>query len=567
MKKFVLQKQPTDSDISDLQQLVGSVAAARILYLKGIKTKKDFEDLSKTFDLTDLATIYDIPSAANLIKEHIDKKTKICVYGDYDVDGMVAASILWRFLYYSCAADATVYIPSRHEEGYGLNNDAIQELYDKGMRLIITVDCGIRDAELIKEWSKKGMEFIVTDHHQPGDEIPKCIVVHPLYPKKESENMYTCGSVVAWKLVRYCEDSFSLDKPKVSENFVDLVGLALITDMMPITGENKRILKFALTKAKANPSLAIKTMMYVTNQKLEQLSTYHFGYVIGPRLNASGRVGDAYTTLRYLSTDKIDVAEHLAKELDQVNMKRQKMMQDGLKQADEQKIIINDGIILAFNEDWDDGIIGLVAGRLMNQYDMPVLAMTRDKASGLIKGSARSISNLNITEVIEGNKEEFEKYGGHHAAAGFTTKATDFEEFKTKFSAYFTAKFPDYVPETSKEVSSILEVNDVTEQLLQTIELLEPYGLENPEPIFYIEGIIQQFVTMGQTGTHVRITLENEGALLTVVVFNAGKLISELNQGQTQGFIGKAKFNDFNGKRYVQFIADLAYKKEDLITA
>jgi single-stranded-DNA-specific exonuclease len=539
----------------DLRNRFRSDIALELLLSRGIDSLKKLEEWN-SYDLSSYEVdVYDVDSAWQLLKKHLKSRSSIWIYGDYDVDGVVAVSIMWRFLQKILGEETkvNVYIPSRHEEGYGLNDAAVEKIIKDGGKLIITVDCGVRDVDLVGKWKDK-VDFIITDHHQPGEKIPDCAVVHPLYPGKESKNMFTSGSVIAWKFIKYIAKQFG--KPGYEEKFLDVVGLSLITDIMPLTGENRAILLAGLSKMKKDPVLGLDQIIKKAGVVRDELSAYHLGYIIGPRLNASGRLGSAYDSLRILATDNFDVAYSLADKLEEVNTKRQEVMKSTIEEADLRKHVINDAFIIAYNPSWDDGVIGLVSGKITQKYGKPSIVMTFDEHNNEIKGSARSVNNLNITEFIEGLRPLLKKYGGHHAAAGLTLATTDFEYFLNEVEKYVKEKYPKFVPERSSVIDFTITPADVDRELVHALKLLEPFGPENSVPLFKLSGTIDQFTMMGKTGTHVRMKITDGSRSVDAVFFNCEDHLSQIQQGGQIIVVGKIKEELFNGNTYIKFFVD-----------
>lgn len=555
MRKYVFPEHISADAFPELLELTKSAAIVQFLVRRGITSAAELEKFKKGADFINHKDIWKIEEVAKTIIDHVSNNKKICVYGDYDVDGMVAASIMWRYLSKELGAKSTIYIPNRQEEGYGLNNDALEDISSQGYDVVITVDCGVRDVELIADWSKKGLEIIVTDHHQPGDKIPGCLLVHPLYPKQEAKNQFTSGSVVAWKLIRTMEEEKAVGHD-FSDSIIDLVGLSLVTDIMPLLGENRAIIIKALAKARSNPSLPIKLILLSQQVQPEQCDMYHLGFMIGPRLNSTGRVGDAYQTVRLLSTDKEEFALSLLSEIESTNIQRQSIMKRVFEEADQSKVLVRESLIIAYGEGWEDGVIGLVAGRLLQRYDMPTIVMTKDKSNGSIKGSARSITNLNITAVLDGIKDSLLKYGGHHAAAGFTVRDSSHEEFISIIEKHLAEQYTNYVPENTRTIDISISPRDLSEDLMKGIEMLEPYGQGNFAPIVSIKGQIHQINMMGAMGEHARIQLSSGDSIVTCVFFSAKAVVGKFIQGDTVTFVGKVKRNTFRGNTEIQFYVD-----------
>lgn len=561
MREYIVKAIPESPVFSELSRLLDSPSLASVYWAKGIHNLEDLKDFSSFSNLLPVDELFDVSSFYERILFHREKKSKVVIYGDYDADGAVAAAILWRFLSKVLGMNATVYIPDRHEEGYGLNKLALEALAKQGTDLVITVDCGVRDGELISEIMKSSkLEIMITDHHQPGDTFPQCVTVHPLFPQHESKNRFTSGGVVAWKVCRYLEHRFGLSH-EFTDSVVDLAGTSLVTDIMPLVGENRVILRNGLRKLHNNPSLGLKAIIESAQIQANEISTYHLGYIIGPRLNASGRIGNQYTSTRLLSTDKDDVARKLAQEVADVNSKRQEITKEIYTKADQSKKIIAEKIIVTAGVGWDDGIVGLVAGKLMNRYDLPTIAVTIDAEKGLAKGSARSFGELNITALFEKISEVFARFGGHHNAAGFTLSASNDAELVTKVTELLIGEYAEYQPTLRKTVDAIVSPQELTEEFFEHLKALEPFGLENQEPLFAVEGKVEQFSTFGQQGNHLRLTVRTETGMIKALIFDRPEMLSRIEQGEFVVLIGRPKQDEYQGRKQLSFFVEHIQKE------
>lgn len=570
MKEYQLRSLPVSAAFDELVAILGSPALAAVYWAKGLQNKKQISEFTNSFDLLPADELYDLVSFGKLFLRHYQSaQKKIVVYGDYDADGAVAATILWRFLYRILGiTDATVYIPDRREEGYGLNKEALLQLAQKGTSLVITVDCGVRDSDLIAEVTEKtGMEIVVTDHHQPSDNFPHCVSVHPLYPAHESKNRFTSGGVVAWKVVRYLEDLLHKSH-EFSDSVVDLVGLSLITDIMPLVGENRSILKRALQKAKTNPSLGLRVLMEQAQIRQDEVSPYHFGYMIGPRLNASGRIGDHYLSTKLLSTDSPDAAKEYARQVSEINEQRQQMTQDLLERADAEKLIIENKVQIAAGFDWEEGIVGLVAGKLMNKHDLPTIVVSKNQEKQSAKGSARSFGELNITALFEQIASVFTRFGGHHSAAGFTLKDGSEQPLISALRSILHSNYESYVPKAVRTIDAYISPDILTETFFEGLGALEPFGPENAEPLFAVGGKVEQFGTIGKQNNHIKLELATEKGAITVLLFGRLDLLKELDQGKEVIVVGKPKREEFRGAMQITLIGETILPAEwDLVKA
>src|SRR5260221_902803 len=383
-----------------------------LLKSRGITNLQTFAN-TNVDDLYDPLLIYGAEEAAKVIYDFAKTKKKIFIHGDFDVDGITATSIMWQFLYRDLKANALPYIPSRFNEGYGLSEESITNIIDAGGELIITVDCGVKDVELIKKYSDK-IKFVITDHHTvldylPGAEGTKQVgdfmvsssalaVVHPRlgdYPFKE-----ICGAVVSWKVCSAINNVFDL---KVDVNkYLDLAAIGTICDIMPLVDENRIIVKEGLKKLATTQNLGLRVIMDGLKLDRNKIDTYHIGFLIGPRLNASGRLDTALDAVRLLTTTDRSYAQSLFLKLNDLNTKRQALTQEHLTLAEKQIAEqLENKILFVYGEDWPEGIVGLIAGKLTEKYNRPVIAGSIH--DNIFKASARSIENFHIAEQLSMN--------------------------------------------------------------------------------------------------------------------------------------------------------------------
>jgi|GEM_PF-1491213 len=520
---------------------------ARILYNRNIKGSKNIKNYLSDGQILSPFSLWDCLSASELILKHINNKSKVIIYGDYDADGICASAILWKYLFRTLKLDANVYIPSRYTEGYGLNAEAINEFIQKNIGLVITVDCGIRDAKFIAKLKENSIDVIVTDHHTIEGELPNCPVVHPNYPGHNYENATPSGAVVVWKFVQYLDNYLS--KKRISncgryimEEDVDLASLSLITDVMPITNENRAILKLGLKTIRSKPKSWIYALCSTANISTDSISTYELGYIIGPRINASGRVGDPYDSLKVLTTLDPNKALAIANKLNIDNEERQRLTEITLLEAKSCMENIENKIIIAHKDGWNEGIIGLVAGKIQKEYDLPTIILTGDKETGEIRASARSVSNFNITNFVSQFKDILIKYGGHDAAAGFSLEYKNIDKLKKRIRLYVKNKLANFVPLTKVYIDAKMEGRSISLEFAKALELFEPYANGNSKPIFKISGHIRNIHPIKET--HTSIFIDNIKCIFWDSHISEFK---EYRQGDRISVIGTISINSYNG--------------------
>ncbi len=535
-----------------------------ILKNRGIEDIENYLNPSLS-QIPSFEKLFDSKSAAEKIVNAIKKNKKIVIYGDYDVDGICATCLLWSFLYFELSEFLNLkkedlkilpYIPDRVDEGYGLSTESLDKLVEQGVDLVVTVDCGVRDKELIEKY--EGIEFIVTDHHLPPDDILKNlnhILVHQLYPKKEYPFPSVCGAFVSFLLVLAIRDFVGMESSfEKNKQYLDLVALPTVTDIMPLHGVNRVVVKYGLEVIKQGKRIGFKKLFEKTKIELENISTYHLGFLLGPRLNASGRIGTAMDGLKLLSTRSDLKAQELSVKLDNLNFERQKLTSEILNQAREK---ISDEkrkkLIFVIGQNWNEGIIGLVASRLQEEFNHPIIIVTQNE--GEIKGSARSVNGLNITQVIEKFAKYLIKFGGHSQAAGFSVKEGMLEKFQKEIVDYVEKNLDKELLNKVLEIDTILTFKHLNMELAQKLLELEPFGYGNKRPVFVLENVV--VVTkkvLGKDENHMKLEIKGEGSGVEEgIMFNCVDAIEKIKEDDVIDIVGHVGVNEWNGLTKVQF--------------
>ncbi|PLX17030.1 MAG: single-stranded-DNA-specific exonuclease RecJ [Candidatus Muiribacterium halophilum] len=432
----------------------------------------------------------DAEIAVDLIKEIVDKGEKIAVFGDYDVDGITSVAIFHEFFTDQLKYDNVEYILPEREIGYGLNSAFIDRIVDKGVSLLITVDCGICNVDEIRRAREKGIKVIITDHHEIPDDIPEAeAVINPKLPDQYPIS-YLAGVGVAFKVIQACLERLELDKDFV-DKIIDLVALGTIADIVPVLDENRLITKLGLDKMKKHKRPGIEAIMkYVYGNDINS-RTISFG--IAPRINASGRIGNPKVALDLLITKDKHEAQTLAKELNDQNRKRQTIEMGIMKKADQlvKEDPLNEKVIILSSYDWNIGVIGVVSSKLKDNYFRPAFLISIDKESGIGKGSARSVQGFHLVESLNMCSDLLIEYGGHEFAAGFTIKEENIPAFHKRLVDIFEneqAKGDSEGP--TIEVDMEVEPQDVNMHLYDELrQKLYPYGEKNPFPRFAMRNV------------------------------------------------------------------------------
>ena len=473
-------------------------------------------------DLLDPLALHDMGAAARRLRAAIEAGEAVCVYGDYDVDGVCAAAILSGCLK-ARGADARVYLPSRHSEGYGLNEEAIRGIAGWA-GLLVTVDCGVTSVALVSLAKELGLDVIVTDHHMPADALPDCPVVDPLlgdYPFP-----HLCGAGVAWKL------AWALGGAEAALPWIDIAALATVADVVPLTGENRVIVRLGLEAINRAPRPGVAALIESAGLTAGTVTSTHIAFQLAPRLNAGGRLGSAMRSLELVRAGDMASARPLAAELEAENSRRKAVEQQILREAEAQLVdfdfAAHRALILA-GKDWNPGVIGLAASRLVEKYHYPVVLLA-DQGDRLT-GSCRSIEGVDIHAALTGCAGVIERYGGHRQAAGLTLLPDRLEPFRAAIENWLWTNVDPwaYVPEAAYDAP--LDFEAVTPGLIAALEGMQPTGFGNPAPLFRAAAEVVEARAVGADGAHLKLTLSEGGHRLDGIAFREGHRAGTLEGG------------------------------------
>lgn len=534
-----------------------------ILTSRGIE-KESF--LNSTLeDIPDFKNLYDCKEAAKSVLKAAKRGDKIVIHGDFDADGICSVTILWEFLFREVSkilntkVNVVPYIPSRVDQGYGLTDSSINDVLELGGQLVISVDCGVRDRELINRYrSEKGLEFIITDHHQPPQDLNTDLeypLVHPMYPKHEYPNTNVCGAYVTFLLIQAIKSELGIDFD-INENTkgLDLVAMATVTDLMPLLDINRVIVKYGIKQIQKGKRLGLNELIKVSGLELKDIDSYHLGYILGPRINAAGRIGSPLDAVKLLVSEKEDICRSIANILNETNFQRQFMTQNGLDEAIAVIGDSDDKLLFVVNDDWHEGIVGLIAGKLNEKYHRPILVGTRKE--GVVKGSARSISGFNITNALSLCSEYLDRYGGHELAAGFTIKKGMEKEFSKCICKIAQKKITEEMLIRDLKIDLLLSSESINEVLIEQFDILKPFGYGNSKPLIALKDlIVVKKQIMGKLGNHMKLLCKGEGIdLINLVLFNCGVDTEDINVDDRIDVIGGVGVNSWNGNEDIQFL-------------
>jgi single-stranded-DNA-specific exonuclease len=557
--RWTLQDKPDIHKVRSLAKDLGvNELIATLLVQRGIETY----DAARHFfrpsldDLHDPYLMKDMDKAVLRIEQAIENKENILIFGDYDVDGTTAVALVSSYLK-SFYPNIATYIPDRYNEGYGISYLGIDFAHDNNFSLIIALDCGIKSVQHINYASEKNIDFIICDHHRPGDELPNAVAI--LDPKRnDCPYPYDelCGCGVGFKLVQ----ALAKNRKETIEDlipYLDLVATAIAADIVPITGENRVLAKFGLDIINTNPRPGIKALFQ--SAKKNELTITDVVFIIAPRINAAGRIKHGNHAVSLLTEYDSNQAEIIALEIEEYNRDRktfdQQITQEALLQIElnqeEERFST-----MVYQKDWHKGVIGIVASRLIETYYRPTIVFT--KSGDKLAASARSVKDFDIYDALEACSEHLEQFGGHMYAAGMTILEENYDKFKEEFEKTVRKTIPPelLIPEIS--IDTEIDFSDITPKFLRILKQFEPFGPQNMAPVFISKKVKDTGYpkTMGQNGEHLRLFVKQNGSEgIGVVGFGLGKKLNLVAQQASFDMAYCIEENEFNNEITVQLRA------------
>ncbi len=501
----------------------------QILHNRGICAADEVEAfLTRTFESDNPFRLAGMAEAVTRLRSALRVKEKIAVYGDYDVDGVTATALLVSTLR-ELGAQVVPYIPNRLEEGYGLNKPALKELADQGVDVVVTVDCGVRSTSEVEHANGLGLDLIITDHHAIGDELPAAVAV--IDPRREDDRYpfkHLAGVGLAFKLaqalLRAQRQVPTSDVPVLpeEEGLLDLVALGTVADLSPLTGENRALVSRGLEQLNRARRPGISAMLEEAGLEKGQVNAGTVGFVLGPRLNAAGRLDDAMTSYALLTTCSEEEATKLAEQLGAQNRERQRLMHEMVDRAREQVLALSDEwIYVLADRAFLAGIAGLIASRIQEEFYRPTLVIALDEEQS--KGSARSIKGFHITRALEQCADLLVKYGGHSAAAGFTVRSRDIGAFRDRLGDIAAAELSEDDLIQPIAVDATLPLTMANGQTLAQVEMLQPFGVGNPRPTFLSQNVqVRACYPVGSGGRSLKFKLSDGVAVWDAIAFRQG---------------------------------------------
>lgn len=555
MKKWTVGK-PDRKTVSDLMLGCGvSSLAAAALAAKGYSSPDSVAESMNTDELSDVFLIKDMQEAADAINEAIENGERICVYGDYDCDGVMAAVILYSYLV-EAGADVTYYIPER-SEGYGLNMKAVDRISDDGVKLIVTVDNGISAINEAEYIYASGMKLVVTDHHQQGEQLPRAeAVVDPHRHDCFSTFKHMCGAGIALKLVAALDGG---DYTMALEQFGDLAAIATVADIVSLTGENRFLVSYGMELIRNTDRPALMALKEVCGLTDKPINTQSIGFGIAPRINAAGRFGSPRTAAELFLCEDYDEALSAARELNELNNKRKDaenaVLSEIFSMIDADRSLLYGRVIFLCGKNWHHGVIGIVASRIVEHFGKPCFIAS--ETDGEIRGSARSFGEFSVFEALTSCADALDKFGGHPAAGGFTIKNGSVEIFRQLLEKFALENHKN-MPVLTISADSPASPQELTVQNIQGLDMLEPFGTDNEKPLFYIEGAHIIDILPLSDGAHSKLKIKVGYTQMEALVFRKSPSELIVQKGDVCDMIVSLGKNEYRGTTSINiFVSDI----------
>jgi len=580
-KRWVLKERADNEIIEGLSKALNvNKRISSLLIQRGITTydeaKKFFRPSLK--DLLDPFLMKDMDKAVARIQKASESGEKILIYGDYDVDGTTAVALVYEFLR-NITKKIEFYIPDRYDEGYGISFKSIDFATQNGFTLMIALDCGIKAVEKVNYGKEKGLDFIICDHHRPGDVLPDAVAVldakqpECTYPFKDLSG---CG--VGFKLTQALASTYKISEKKVFEG-LDLVAVSIAADIVPIVSENRVLAYFGLKKINSNPRVGIHSLLTSSGLKLNEgkendlfyereVNINDLVFMVGPRINAAGRIEKATDSVRLLISTVQDYAEKLGSQINELNLTRRDL--DSNITAEAVELLKNDLQIetkkttVVYRDHWHKGVIGIVASRLIEHFYRPTIVLT--KSDGLVTGSARSIKNFDIYDAIDASSHLLEHFGGHTYAAGLALKPENLEKFISEFEAYANKRLTDEMMIPEIEIDEELYISDINFKFYRILRQFAPFGPGNMSPLFQTNNVIDTGYAkvVGRNGNnHLKFSVvhpDRTGSPLPAIAFNQGYHFDNMKAGKPFSICYHIEENNWQGRTTLQLrVSDIKF--------
>ena len=537
-----------------------SPVAGRILAGRGIRSAAEARSYIRPSleSLHDPFLMRDMGVAVDRLCRAIDTHERIMVYGDYDVDGTTAVALMYSFLR-TLTDNLIYYIPDRYTEGYGISTKGIDTAKEQGCTLVIALDCGIKAVDKMQYANSIGVDFIICDHHTPGDTIPSAVAVLNMkradcqYPYKELSG---CG--VGFKLAQAYAIRRGLDMQQIYR-LLPLLAMSIASDIVPLTGENRILAFYGLRALNASPSVGIQAIMQVAGIEGKNINMSDLVYKIGPRINAAGRIKSGAEAVRLLITDDSEAALLFAQDIDSYNQDRRdfdsKTTDEALEQLQKDPMNADKHTTVVFSPNWHKGVVGIAASRLTETYYRPTIVLTAGEGD-IISGSARSVSDFDIYTAIDSCRDLLTNFGGHKFAAGLSMHKADLPEFKRRFEEYVASHITPEQQCPTLEIETEVELSDMNWKMYKILQCLEPFGPSNERPLFLCRHLINNRNTRAVCdGKHLHLDLTDRSVAMEGIAFGQGDKATHLQNGRAVDICFYLEENSFRGRTTLQMNA------------
>lgn len=541
------------------RELKISPLSARILVDRGILTPDEARRFVRPSiqELHDPFLMRDMEQAVLRLHTAIERRERIMVYGDYDVDGTTAVALMYSFLRH-LTDNLIFYIPDRHKEGYGISFQGIDVAQQEGCTLVVALDCGIKAVDKINYANERKIDFIICDHHTPGDTLPAAKAVLNMkrqdcsYPFKELSG---CG--VGFKLAQAYTERYCLN-PQWLYNLLGLTAMSIASDVVPVTGENRILATFGLRQLNRLPSIGIRAIMQVAGIADKPVNIQDLVFKLGPRINAAGRMHSGAEAVRLLITDDPEYAQRLAQEIDSHNTERRdcdiRTTEEALQQLQSDPDNDKKHTTVVYAPNWHRGVVGIAASRLTETYYRPTIVLTAEEEGGELSGSARSVSDFDIYSAIDSCSDLLSNFGGHRFAAGLSMAPQNLPEFRRRFEEYVAAHIRPEQMKPTIDAEVEIDFADITPEFFNLLRHLEPFGPGNPRPVFVTRNVINNRGTrrVGRSGEHLRLDLTDRTAAISGIAFGEGDKALYLQNGNPIDLCYELEENTFNHMTSIQ---------------
>lgn len=553
-KKWVVQK-PNEELVKQLQTELGiSSIASKILISRGVERASDAHSILNMDDsnLHDPFLLQGMSDAVERINKAIENNENICIYGDYDADGISSTTVMLRTLQ-ELGANVDYMIPNRFTHGYGPHTELFQQLHESGVDLIITVDNGISGIEPIRIAKELDMDVIVTDHHEAGDVLPPAdVIIHPRVPEGQYPFPELAGVGVAFKLAQALYGH-------IPTHLYEFVAIGTVADLVPLVGENRYFVQQGINYLKRSSNPWVKALCEVSGVNQHEIDEDSIGFYFGPRLNAIGRLGSASPGVEFLMSDDSFSAADGAKLLNKKNVERKEIVksitEEAISMIENDDTIANSQVLVIAKEGWNPGVIGIVASRLVELYYKPTIVLSLDIEKGFAKGSARSIEGFHMYNELAKNREILPHFGGHPMAAGMTFPLEYVDELRNRLHIQATECLTEELLTPKLTIDVPVELSEITVEAIEEIKKLGPFGTGFSKPIYTIQDVkVRSMKKIGAQENHLKMELEDDYGLLDAIGFDKGYLHEEISYGVKVSFVGDLQINEWQGRKKPQLM-------------